>query len=169
MKRDSGARLIDLGRIIGLYGVRGWVKVFSETDPRENILGYTPWCLGGSEPGLSVVDGQRQGKGVIARLAGIEDRDAAASLVGRTIAVRRDQLPPPSADEFYWVDLEGLAVTTEAGQALGRIERLFATAANDVVVVRGDRERLIPFVWGGVIKDVDFAEGRMVVDWDPDF
>ena len=82
---------------------------------------------------------------------------------------RGPQLPPPRADEFYWCDLEGLAVETQDGMDLGRVDHLFATGANDVICVKGERERLIPFVWGDVIKDVDFAEGRILVDWDPDF
>ncbi|MBK1700696.1 ribosome maturation factor RimM [Thiococcus pfennigii] len=170
---DSGARLVVLGRITGLFGVRGWVKVFSETEPRENILRYAPWYLG--EAGgaavrpCRVAEGQRQGKGVVVRLEGCEDRDQAATLIGETIAVRRDQLPPARADEFYWIDLEGLAVETVGGCPLGRIDHLFSTAANDVIVVRGERERLLPFVWDDVVKDVDFAQGRMIVDWDPDF
>jgi len=90
-------------------------------------------------------------------------------LVGQAIAVRRDQLPPPRAGEFYWADLEGLAVETEQGTRLGRVDHLFATAANDVLVVRGERERLIPFLWGAVIKDVEFDRGLILVDWDPDF
>lgn len=166
---DPGSRLIVLGRITGLFGVQGWVRVFSETAPRENILRYDPWYLGGTGRPQRVSEGQRQGKGVIARLEGVQDRDQAASLIGQAIAVRRDQLPPPRVDELYWVDLEGLAVQTVAGVALGRIHHLFSTGANDVIVVRGERERLLPFVWETVLKDVDLARGLVTVDWDPDF
>ncbi|AGA90882.1 16S rRNA processing protein RimM [Thioflavicoccus mobilis 8321] len=173
MTAADGARLVVLGRITGLFGVRGWVKVFSETDPRENILRYSPWYLGrvhdGSQRPCRVVEAQRQGKGIVVRLDGYEDREQAAALIGETIAVRRDQLPPARPDEFYWIDLEGLTVETVCGRPLGRIDYLFATAANDVIVVRGERERLVPFLWEDVVKDVDFGQGRMIVDWDPDF
>jgi 16S rRNA processing protein RimM len=169
MAADGASRLIVLGRITGLFGVRGWVKVFSETDPREGILAYSPWCLGSAGTIAAVAEGRRQGKGVIARLDGYDDREAAAELVGLTIAVQRDRLPPVGADELYWVDLEGLAVKTVTGRSLGRIDHLFSTAANDVIVVRGDRERLIPFIWGDVVEDVDVSRGWMIVDWDPDF
>jgi 16S rRNA processing protein RimM len=162
-------RMLVLGRISGVYGVRGWVKVFSDTEPRENILAYTPWYLGASRSPCRVADGRRQGKGLVARIEGCEDRDRAAALVGQEIAVRRDQLPPPHTDEFYWADLEGLSVETLDGTLLGRIHYLFATAANDVLVVTGERERLLPFVWDQVVKDVDFESGRMRVDWDADF
>ena len=103
-------RMLVLGHIAGVYGVQGWIKVFSETEPRENILRYSPWCLGEARTPHALAEGRRQGKGIVARLEGCEDRDQAAALVGQAIAVRRDQLPPPAKDEFYWADLEGLAV-----------------------------------------------------------
>lgn len=162
-------RMLVLGHVAGLYGVCGWVKVFSETDPRENILRYAPWYLGEARTPHTVAEGRRQGKGIVARLEGCEDRDQAAALVGQEIAVRRDQLPPPGEDELYWADLEGLAVETLDGLHLGEIERLFATSANDVIVVKGERERLIPFLWGDVVRDIDFEQEVMRVDWDPDF
>jgi 16S rRNA processing protein RimM len=161
--------MLVLGHIAGVYGVQGWIKVFSETEPRENILRYSPWCLGEACTPHALAEGRRQGKGIVARLEGCEDRDQAAALVGQEIAVRRDQLPPPAKDEFYWADLEGLAVETVAGKSLGVIERLFATPANDVIVVKGERERLIPFLWDDVIRDIDVERGVMRVDWDPDF
>ena len=162
-------RMVVVGRIGGVYGVRGWVHVHSETQPIENILRYRPWYLGERTQGLEPLEGRRHGKGLVARLAGCVGREQAAPLVGSAIAVPRDQLPPPKADEFYWVDLEGLAVETVEGRDLGRVDHLFATGANDVVCVKGERERLIPFVWGDVIRDVDFDLGRVLVDWDPDF
>jgi len=162
--------MLVLGHISGLYGVRGWVKVFSDTEPRENILSYRPWYLGASREPRELAAGRRQGKGLVARLEGCDDRDQAAVLVGQEIAVRRDQLPPAQADEFYWADLEGLSVVTMDGTSLGRVSHLFATAANDVLVVKGNqRERLLPFVWPQVVKDVDFGMERIQVDWDPDF
>lgn len=159
--------MVVLGRVTGLYGVRGWVKVFSETEPRENILRYAPWYVG--DELREVAEGRRHGKGLVARLEGCGDRDAAAALIGREIAIRRDQLPPPSPNEFYWADLEGLAVRTLDGQSLGAVSHLFATGANDVLVVRGDRERLLPFVWEQVIHEVDFDARLIRVDWDPEF
>jgi len=160
-------RRVELGRIGAPHGVLGWVRVFSDTEPPENILRYRPWLVDDVE--AVVLEGRRQGKAVIARLKGCEDRDAAAALSGRRIAVYRDQLPPPRADEFYWVDLEGLDVETLAGLRLGQVSHLFATGANDVLVVQGERERLLPFVWEQVVKDVDFGGRRILVDWDPDF
>jgi 16S rRNA processing protein RimM len=100
----------------------------------------------------------------------VDDRDGAAALVGQDIYVARELLPPPGKDEYYWVDLEGLEVVTTEGMVLGRVSHLFATGANDVVVVRdGERERLIPFVQGVYVRSVELSVGRMVVDWDPEF
>ena len=164
-------RMILVGRIQGLYGVKGWVKILSHTDPRENILRYRPWYLDQGE-GWSATDitaGRRHGKTVVAHLFGVDDRDQAAALLGTEIAVRRDQLPPPQKGEYYWVDLEGLRVVTETGVALGQISHLFATGANDVIVVQGDKERLIPFVEPDVVREVNFNRRCMIVDWDPEF
>lgn len=158
-----------LGRISGLFGVKGWVKIFSETEPQDAILSYSPWLLGAEREQRQVLEGHRHGKALVARLAGCANRDEAASLVGMDIAVGRQQLPTLSEDEFYWVDLEGLVVETLAGAALGTLDHLFSTPGNDVMVVKGDRERLIPFLWENVVKDVDLVARRIRVDWDPDF
>jgi len=168
MKEHNPSRVV-LGKIVGVYGVKGWVRVFSETAPREGILGYSPWLIGSGDSPCRVAEGKVHRKGLIVRLDGCEDRDEAAVLVGQEISVPRDRLPPPHSDEFYWVDLEGLAVFTVSGVDLGRVDHLFPTGANDVLVVKGDRERLIPFVWDEVVKDVDFTARRIEVDWDPDF
>jgi 16S rRNA processing protein RimM len=162
-------RRVVLGRIAGVYGVHGWVKVFSETEPREGILRYSPWTIGEAGAPLRVLEGRAHGKGVVARIEGCNDRDQAALLVDREIAVTRDRLPPPSADEFYWIDLEGLPVETLSGTPLGRVSHLFSTGSNDVLVVIGERERLLPFVWNDVIRSVDFDRPLIQVDWDPDF
>jgi 16S rRNA processing protein RimM len=161
--------MVVLGRVAGIHGLHGWVKVFSETEPRENILSYSPWYLGASAQPREVLGGGRRGKGLVARLGGCSDRDRAAGLVGMEIAVRRDQLPPATVDELYWTDLEGLRVETESGDTLGRVHHLFSTGANDVLVVRGSRERLVPFLWATVVEDVDFERGLIRVRWDPDF
>lgn len=162
-------RPLILGRISGLFGVQGWVKIFSETEPKEAILGYSPWYLGGAGEPRQVLEGRRHGKALVARLVGCTTRDEAAALVGLDIAVHRQQLPAPGEDEFYWADLEGLTVETLSDITLGTVDHLFATPGNDVLVVKGERERLIPFLWDDVVKEIDLAARRMRVDWDPDF
>ena len=167
----SGRQMIVMGRISGLFGVKGWVKVYSYAEPREGILDYSPWFLkrkGGWEA-LELLSGHRQGKGVVAHLQGYDDRDQAVELMGCEIAVPREQLPELTENEYYWNDLQGLRVVNLEGVELGKISHLFETGANDVVVVKGDRERLIPYTWGEVVRSVDLAAGLMVVDWDADF
>ncbi len=165
-------RLVMLGRVTGAYGIQGWVKVHSETSPRDNIVRYSPWCLEqrGQRATHIVSAGRLQGKSVVAKLVGCDDRDAAEQLIGAYIQVQRGQLPEPSRPgEYYWADLIGLAVETTDGVSLGRIERLFETGANDVIVVQGERERLIPYVWGQMVREVDLDLGVMRVEWDPEF
>jgi 16S rRNA processing protein RimM len=156
--------------VSGLYGVKGWIKVHSYTDPREAILDYKNWLLLRDEDRQSVrlAEGKRHGKTVIARFDGVDDRDDAAGYVGNEIGVPREQLPDTGRGEFYWTDLEGLQVVHSDGRALGKVAHLLATGANDVLVVRGDQEILIPFVQGEVIKDVDLAAGVINVDWEWD-
>ena len=169
--KAAASQMVALGQVSGVFGVRGWVKVFSHTSPPTNILSYSPWYLGaeGCWEAFEVLEGQSHGKGLIVRLAGVQDREQAANLVGRIVAVYRAQLPEPEAGEYYWTDLQGLRVQTTGGVELGRVDHLFETGANDVLVVQGDRERLIPYVWGEVICSVDLEAGLMVVDWDPEF
>lgn len=163
--------LINVGEISGVFGLKGWVKVFSYTDPRENILSYSPWQLrkAGQQKVLEVIDGQRQGKNVVAHLKGVDDRDAAASLTGWKIFVDRSQLPEPDENEYYWADLCGLKVITRENIELGVVDHLLETGANDVLVVLGERERLIPFLMGQTVIEVDLDSGCLIVDWDPDF
>ena len=167
----STERRILLGRVAGAFGVRGELKLLSWTDPRDALFKYQPWILraGESERDVSGVRGRDTGKLVVASFPGVDTRELAEAMNGTEIWVPRDRLPPPSPGEYYWVDLEGLAVETVEGQALGTVSHLFETGANDVMVVAGDRERLIPFVTGQYVKSVDFQAGRIVVDWDPEF
>lgn len=163
-------RLLVVGRIDGAFGVRGWVKVRSYTEPREEILAYGPWQVGPDARPLAVEAGQTHGKGLVAKLAAVDDRDAAEALRGQDIRVPRARLPEPPPGEYYWADLLGLEVRTVAGVALGRIERLLETGSNDVLVVAGGgREHLVPFVPGEVIIRVDLGAGEVVADWDPDY
>jgi 16S rRNA processing protein RimM len=106
---------------------------------------------------------------VIAHLAGCENRDQAQALMGCEIAIRRDQLPDAAPGEYYWRDLQGLTVVTIEGELLGTVDHLIETGANDVLVVKGDRERLIPFVLNQVIVNVDLDKQELRVDWDKDF
>ena len=162
-------QVVPLGHISGVHGVRGWVKIHSLTEPREAIFEYQPWLLGESLEEVRILQGKKHGSRLIALFENTNDRETAEVLVTTPIAAYRDQLPETEDGKYYWMDLVGLAVKLEDGTVLGEVSNLLATGANDVMVVKGDRERLVPFVQGQYVKQVDLENGVIVVDWDPDF
>lgn len=165
-------KMLLLGRFTGAFGIRGQVKLESWTEPRETIFRYQPWTLrtpAGEEREVTGIRGKASGKSVVADVPDIADRDAAEALRGTEIWIPRSALPPPQPGEFYWVDLEGLRVLNAEGVDFGTVSHLFSTGSNDVLVVRGERERMIPFVEPDFVREVDFDSGRITVDWDPDF
>ena len=169
---DARQRMIAVGRLHGAFGVRGEVKLESFTEPQRAIAKYQPWTLRdarGIERACEGVRVREGGKGLIATMPGIEDKDAADALRGTEVLVPRSALPPPAEGEFYWVDLEGLRVVNVEGTDFGIVSHLFSTGANDVLVAQGERERMIPFVQPDYIRSVDFEAGVVTVDWDADF
>ena len=162
---------IVIGKVGGPFGVKGWIKLLSWIEPREEIADYTPWQIGRGDQwkDWKVAEFRPHGKGLAARLVGLDDRDEAAKLLGADIAVWRDQLGEPEPGRYYWADLVGLEVKSVDGSSFGKVEGLMATGANDVLVVKGERERLIPYIQEQVIKSVDLDAGIITVDWDPDF
>jgi len=170
--RQPPQRMIQLGKVHGAFGVRGEVKLESFTEPRNAIFRYQPWVLRdarGAERTLEGARGRETPKGIVATLPGIEDRDGAEATRGLEIWVAREALPPPQPGEYYWVDLEGLAVRNTDGSDFGVVSHLFSTGANDVLVAQGERERMIPFLVPDYIVSVDFDAGVVTVDWDPEF
>jgi 16S rRNA processing protein RimM len=159
-----------MGRIVAPYGVRGWIKVRPQTESTDGLLGYRTWWLGkqGEWNSYQLLEGRVHGTDVVARLEGVADRDRAARLRGCDVAVPRSELPPAPAGEYYWADLIGLEVVNREGVRLGQIAEVFATGANDVLVVRGERERLIPFV-EAVVVDVDLEGALLTLDWGADY
>lgn len=159
-----------LGRISAPFGVRGWVKIQLFTQNPEHLLERSNWSLGRDDKWreFEVVQAQPHGNSLIAELAGVESREAAAQLKGMQVAVERASLPPAEENEFYWADLIGLAVRNRQGESYGEIADMLATGANDVMVVRGERERLIPFV-GHVVDSIDLDARSVIVDWPADF
>lgn len=172
MMKHEADDYIEVGRIAGFYGVRGWVKVYSHTQPRDNILSYTTWYLrrGGEWQPFQLEDGRVHGKGIVAKLQGYDDRDAVTTLMKSLVAIRREQLAPAAPGEYYWADLQGLTVRNLDNVELGKVSHLLETGANDVLVVHeGATERLIPFVTGEYVTSIDLEQGTITVDWDPDF
>lgn len=159
-----------MGRIVAPYGVQGWVKIQPFTETLDSLFDYEHWWIGESAGWreAEVEDARVHGKVLVARFAGCCGRDAAFALKGKDIAVSRDEMPQAGENEYYWSDLIGLNVRNLQQVELGQIKDVFATGANDVLAVQGERERLIPFI-GQVIKEVDLAAGKMLVDWDADF
>lgn len=159
-----------LGRISGVFGVRGWVKVFSYTDPREAVLDYESWLLGhkGEWRPAKVAEGQRHGKTVVVRIDGFDDREQAATLIGSEIAVPKAALPEADEGHYYWSDLEGLQVVRSDGSELGKLAYLLETGTHDVMVIQGEKERLVPFVKDEIVLDVDLENGLITVDWEWD-
>ncbi|MBS0199912.1 MAG: ribosome maturation factor RimM [Proteobacteria bacterium] len=168
---DTGRRIL-IGRVHGAFGVRGELKIESFSEPPQSLLKYAPLTLRdgrGNERELEGIRGRVAAKGLVMTIPGIEDRDSAEALRGAELYVPRSVLPPPAPGEYYWIDLEGLEVVTTEGVVLGRVSHLFSTGVNDVLVVEGERERMIPFKEPDYVTSVDFDSGRITVDWDPDF
>jgi 16S rRNA processing protein RimM len=168
-------RRVVLGRLAAPWGVKGWIKVHSYTDPPAAILDYPVWQLsraGGGWEDVQVVGGRRHGAGhdVVVALAGVTSPEDARRYVARDVGLRRSALPEPKAGEYYWDDLLGCAVATEGGVELGVVVHFHEFPANPVMAVRdgAGRERWVPLV-PRHLKRVDLAARRILVDWDPEF
>lgn len=168
----ASQKFVLLGRVLGAFGVRGELKIDSFTQPKSAILKYQPWIMRDAKSPqreLAHARGRDTAKGLVATFPGVTDRDAAEALRGTDIYAPRSALPPPKPGEYYWVDLEGLRVVNLEGADFGTVSHLFSTGANDVLVARGDRERMIPFLEPDFITSVNFDSGVVTVDWDADF
>ena len=163
-------RRVVLGQVGGAFGVQGWVRIHSYTDPPANILEYGRWQLGraGQWREVEVEDGKVTAKGVLAKFAGVETPEDARLATGSQIAVGREELPAPAPGEYYWSDLEGLQAFGREDRLLGRIEEFRTTPAGPVVVIRGERQHWVPFVKERIVS-VDLDAGRVVLDWAADW
>jgi 16S rRNA processing protein RimM len=175
---EEGSSRVLLGHITGVSGLKGWVKVHSDTRPRENIVAYPLWWLeqSGAWTAIKVLAGRPQGKTIVAQLEGIVSPEQGSALIGARIAVARDAMPATESGEYYWADLTGMTVKTVDSVTIGPVSRMFETGANDVMVVSDDRENpeskreiLVPWLIPDVITEVDVDNGVITIDWDPDF
>lgn len=174
------SNLLNVGRMTSVFGIKGWVKIYSQTEPAENIFNYQPWFLKtkyGVKP-VELAEWRPHGKGFVARMVGIDDRNAAELLCPVDIAIEKTSLEPLEDGEFYWHQLEGLRVISDfesQSYDFGTVKRILPTGANDVLVVVGDaqsmdqKERLIPYVPDQFVTDINLAEGVIRVNWEPDF
>ncbi len=174
----SQSDYILLGEITGVSGLKGWVKVFSHTDPRVQITEYDQWFLQGKEENkendwtaVKILNGRVQGKNIIAQLEGVNDRNQAESMKGITIAIRSDQLQKLPKNEYYWKDLIGLEVKTTESVQLGKLDWIFNSGSNDVLVIKDEEgtERMLPFLLDDVVISIDMDKSLIIVDWDPEF
>ena len=152
--------------------MHGWVKIYSDSQPKQNILTYKTLYLkqNGEWVTWQLERGRTHGNTLVAKLSGCNDRESARALMGADIAVKRSQLSDSlEKGEYYWTDLTGLTVINREGNVLGTVDYLFETGSNDVMAVKGERERLIPYIWQQVVLEVDLSNGRMIVDWDKEF
>jgi len=166
-----------VGKVMTAFGIKGWVKVYSFTQPMANILNYSSWLLkrDGQWQPIKLLEGQKQGKGLVVRLQGVSDRNDALALSQLEIGIPTAELPEPDEDEHYWFQLIGLKVMNTDGELLGQVKELFESGGgNQVMTVVGcegsvdQQRRLIPFV-GAIVLEVDLEKGELLVDWQADF
>ena len=159
-----------MGRIAAPFGIKGWVKVQAFSDDLGTLRDFELWRIGRGDKHTNyrVEAAQDHSNTLVAKLSGIDDRDAAFALRGQEISVERSRLAPPADDEFYWSDLIGLKAVNREGIELGTVSSLMESGAHDLLVIKGAREYLIPFV-AAFIGKVDVAGGRIEVDWGEDY
>ena len=165
---------IQLGAIQGVFGIKGWLKIFSFCRPKEQILDYSNWELRtpSNADVYELQEGKLHGNGIVAKLQNIDDRTQAVTLVRAEIWIAKSELPDLENDEFYWFQLAGLTVISVDGEQLGRVKRMMETGANDVIVVQDETEKqeiLIPYVREQVVKRVDLEKRTITVDWQKDY
>jgi 16S rRNA processing protein RimM len=169
---EQPADLVIMGYVKGSFGVKGWVRLHTDTEFTDGLLEYPVWWLGKNDQwsAFTLVEGAVQAKGLVAKFEGINTPEQAAALRGSSVAISRTLLPEPDEDEFYWGDLVGLQVNNLDNQRLGQVDHLLETGANDVLVVVGDDQRqiLVPFV-GPIVRSVDMAQKVITVDWQLDY
>lgn len=169
---------IVLGKIGSAYGIHGWLRMFSSTENIASIFDYQPWFIkrAGQWQQLVLEDWRHHSRDLVIKLTNVDDRTAASQFTNCEIMVDASKLPALEAGDYYWRDLIGCQVVTTEGYQLGKVADIMETGANDVLVVRaslkdafGMCERLLPFIDGQVIKQVDLATQTIEVAWDPTF
>ncbi len=159
-----------MGRIAAPFGIKGWVKVQTFSDDPGALLEFDSWRIGRGEQqrDYAVSDSQDHSNTLVAKLEGVNDRDQAFALRGLEVSVPREALQAPAEGEFYWADLIGLVAVNRQGIELGRVDSLMETGAHDVLVIKGNKEHLIPFI-AAFVGTVDIAAGKIGVDWGEDY
>ena len=159
-----------VGKINGFFGVQGWVKIFSYTKPRKNILEYQHWYFVDNETYkvIEITSGREQSKTIVAQVKGINNRDEAAQLIGKDLYINKDQLPELDNDAHYWHELTGFRVINKNGVDLGIVDYLVDTGSNHVLVTKGNTEHWIPYIEPFLVS-IDKHKKVISVDWDENF
>lgn len=166
MKNTS---FITIGKVGSTYGVQGWIKIQSYAEFSQHIFEYHPWYLtdpNGKQRVIEVEAWKPHNDGLIAKFVGVETPEDAKLLTGKTIQIARDALPQLNKHEYYWSDLIGLTVINKNGEILGKVDHLMETGSNDVLVVKGEKEQAIPYLFGSVVLSVDLEKKEIQVDWE---
>ncbi len=166
----SDEKKLLVGKINGFFGVQGWVKIFSYTEPRKNIFEYQPWYFidDGTYKSIEMTMGREQSKTIVAHVKGIDNRDQASQLIGKSLYIDKDQLPQLDDNEHYWHELAGFRVINKNAVDLGVVDYLVDTGSNDVLVIKGDKEHWIPYIEPYLVS-VDKKNRVISVDWDENF
>lgn len=167
--KNTDAAYIIVGKIGSTYGIHGWLKIKSYAESDTNLLEYSPWYIKNQRDEwttIAVESGRMHGKSLIVKLAGIHNPEEARLLTGKIIAITRSQLPKLDENEYYWSDLIGLTVINQSGETLGKVIYLMETGSNDVLVVKGEKEHAIPYLFGKVITRIDLTKKEIHVDWE---
>lgn len=161
---------ITIGRFGRVYGIKGWISVISYTEPKENILTYSSWmiAINGKYQFIEIENSKIQQKNILVKIKNIDDREIVKTYTNLEIVTESSKLPQLPKGEYYWKDLKNLTVITKNGTKLGKVDHLLATGANDVLVVKNDKERLIPYI-DDVIINIDIDKQTITVDWDAKF
>tara|TARA_X000000368_G_scaffold74052_1_gene54470 strand:+ start:156 stop:674 length:519 start_codon:yes stop_codon:yes gene_type:complete len=159
-----------VGKINGFFGLQGWVKVFSYTSPRSNILNYSPWSIKFEDifQEIDVIKGREQSKTIVAHIKGIDNREDSQKFIGKDVYIDKDQLPELKEGKYYWHELIGFKVINNNQENLGVVDYFVETGANDVLVVRGKKEHWIPYIEPFLIS-IDTQNKEILVDWDKNF
>ena len=160
-----------IGRFGKTFGLKGWLRVNSETKPKSNMLTYQPWLLKTAEgfKAIKIIENTLQGEEILVHVEGVDTPEAAKALTNHYVYLERKQLPTLASNEYYWADLEGLVVVTTENITLGTVKYLMEAGSCAVMVIKGNTEHLVPFDFSHIVKQVDLTNGKIIVDWDPNF
>jgi len=167
--QENNKKLL-VGKINGFFGLQGWVKVFSYTNPRTNIINYSPWSIkvDGNFQTIDITSGREQSKTIVVHIKGIDNREDSQKFIGQDIYINKEQLPELTQGEYYWHELIGFDVINKDEERLGTVDYFVETGANDVLVVKGKKEYWIPYIEPFLVS-IDSKNNKILVDWDKDF